>query len=97
MFIIGVLLSDVDNIKPVRPFDIVRKWNIWWSILRNFVLIVIFLTCGSYVGEKECQALRGGNCIFWEYATMDFTIPHELFGYLGAVAIVLLALVSEAF
>lgn len=54
MFIIGIALSDMEHVyyKGKRPLDYVREWNIWWSILRNFILIFFFLSYGSFNGKE---------------------------------------------
>jgi len=41
MFFIGTAIVDSEFIKPKRPLDYIRNLNIWWSILRNLVLLAI--------------------------------------------------------
>lgn len=98
MFFIGTLLCDSEFIfKGWRPLDAVRRWNIWLSILRNTVLLFLFFAYGSYEGQKACEAVREGNCAFWKAVTFDYAMSKDLAGYIGAISIILLALVSSSF
>ena len=66
VFFIGTLLSDSEQVfKTWRPLDYIRRWGLCLSILRNTVLLILFFSYGSYIGQSECEAVRGGNCIFW--------------------------------
>jgi hypothetical protein len=42
-----VAFADVEFIKGWRPIDKARNISTWMAVLRNTVLIVIFLTFGS--------------------------------------------------
>lgn len=96
MFFIGTLLCDSECIfKTWRPLDYVRRWGLCLSILRNTILLILFFSYGSYVGKSSCEAVREGNCVFWQYATINWLLPKEFCNYIGAVAIILLGLVSE--
>lgn len=97
IFLIGVVLSDMEHVyyKGKRPLDYIREWNIWWSIVRNVVLLFLFVSYGSYDGEHRCKVHKNSNCDYWMYATFNFFIPVEVCFYIGALSIILLALVSE--
>lgn len=60
-------------------------------------LVFMFASYGSHVGKDFCEQNGKYNCNYWKYTTLDWFLPKPLCMYIGAVSIVLLALVSPGF
>jgi hypothetical protein len=97
MFFVGTAIVDSEFIKPKRPLDYIRNLNIWWSILRNLVLLCIFLFYGSNLGKYTCEKPHDHSCEFFRIITFDWNMPKEVGWYFAATSIIVLALVSPAF
>lgn len=56
MFVFGIVLVDSEFIfETWRPLDSIRRWGWALSVLRNLVLVILFLSYGSYVGKERCE------------------------------------------
>lgn len=97
MFLIGTFIADAECYpKGQRPLDIFRDLNWPLSILRNVVLLAIFLIWGSYPGESTLKRITAdGHEGFFAAVTFNFNLPKEVALYLAGVAGFLLALTSE--
>ena len=71
--------------------------NTWWKVPINLVLILVSLSLGSYKGNGKCLTDDDGDCEFWRYATLNFTLNKLVCNYLAAIALFLLALTSSWF
>ena len=97
VFFLGAILADFETMKDHRPLDALRNLNTWWKIPINLVLIWVFLALGSYKGNGKCLTDDDGDCEFWRYATLNFTLNKLVCNYLAAIALFLLALTSSWF
>lgn len=97
VFFLGAILADFETLKDHRPLDSVRNLSTWWKIPINLVLVVVFLSLGSYKGNGKCLTDDDGDCEFWRYATLNFTLNKLVCNYLAAIALILLSLTSPWF
>jgi hypothetical protein len=92
MFIFGVILADLE-MQEVRPLDWLRNLSMAGSIVKNSILLFIFVSYGSY--KLDCQWKRSGPCFYWQIVGFGGYFPKDLALYLAGVSIILLALTSK--
>ena len=94
LFVIGVLFSDVENLKGWRPLDKLRNLVFPLAMLKNITLLFLFGSFGSFNGKDNCEAQGDVNCEYFRIVTLDYIIPVRAGHYIAAVSIILLALTS---
>ena len=94
IFILGIMFADMESL-PKRPLDKIRLLSIWWKIPLNTALIVIFLSYGSWTGERHCLTTYDEDCDFWHYTTFSGHIPKLFAMYAATLSLFILALTSE--
>lgn len=95
LFIVGTMLADMEVFsKKYRLLDKFRYMNPRMTIVKNTVLVSIFLIYGSYNGKPNCN--DEVDCSFLKLISFGFLIPSKPCNYLGCIALFLLALTSEA-
>jgi hypothetical protein len=92
----GTAFADMEFIKGWRPLDKFRDINIWLAVLRNLVLLTLFLCYGS-LNRYGCYKAEDEQCPFFNFITINFYMPYWIAIYIGALAIFTLALLSPAF
>lgn len=97
VFFVGTILADLENIKPRRPLDGVRKLSIWWKIPLNLVAFALFVLYGSFYGDGNCILKDEGDCEYHRIITINHIIPKLGCTYIGAIALIFLALTSQWF
>lgn len=98
IFFFGVIFADIETFKDRRkPLDYIRALNIWWKILFNTLMLILFFSLGSFQDDGRCLRADDGNCEFWRYATINFLMPKPVAHYIGGIAIITLALTSDWF
>ena len=55
MFVIGTAFADLETLEDWRPLDILRELPFPLAMLKNLVLIFLFLTYGSFNGGDNCE------------------------------------------
>jgi peptidoglycan/LPS O-acetylase OafA/YrhL len=96
LFFMGTAFCDMEFIKGWRPIDNFRNINIWLAILRNIVLLAIFLLYGS-LNRYGCYEESDDQCTINNIITIDSYIPYWVALWISALAVFFLALTSEAF
>jgi hypothetical protein len=92
----GTAFCDLEFIKGYRPIDNFRNINIWLAILRNIVLLAVFLLYGS-LNKYGCYSGGDDQCSLNNILTIDSHIPYWIALWIASLAVFFLALTSEAF
>ena len=92
MFVFGVILADLEMQEP-RPLDWLRNLSLAGSIVKNTILLFLFVSFGSY--KMDCHWKDEGPCDYWKVVSINGAIPKDLALYIAGLAIILLALTSK--
>jgi hypothetical protein len=92
MFIFGVILADLE-MQPKRPLDWARNLSLPATILKNGILLFVFITYGSY--KDDCHWHKSGPCTYWKIFGINSAIPRDVALYVAGISIIVLALTSH--
>lgn len=62
MFIFGVILADLE-MQEVRPLDWLRNLSMAGTIVKNSILLFLFVSFGTY--KYDCHWEKSGPCTYW--------------------------------
>ena len=93
MFFIGTMICDFENEKDNRPLDIFRNLSWPLALVRNVVLLTLFLIYSSF-NQHGCYYSFDEPCSWMNVMSFDSNLPWWFCNYIGAISIFLLALTS---
>lgn len=91
MFIFGVILADLE-MQEKRPLDWLRNLSMPAAVIKNSILIFLFVSFGSY--KLDCQWHKSGPCTYWKIVGINGTVPKDVALYVAGLSVILLALTS---
>lgn len=92
MFIVGVILADLE-MQEKRPLDWLRNLSLAGTIVKNSILIFLFVSYGSY--KNDCHWKDEGPCDYWKIVAIGGLFPKDVALYVAGFSIILLALKSK--